>query len=127
MDLSKRDRKEVIAMTKQNIFALLAAYILLVAFIAMGCAVCAKAEAIEDVYAMTTVVVALDHEEDSVTCQDFNGNLWVFYGVEDWSVGDVATLIMWNAESDIIYDDEVLDAYYSGWFDLPQLTHWLNH
>lgn len=102
--------------------------VLLIACVSMGCAICAKAdEAIEDVYAMTTVVVELNSEEDSVTCQDFNGNLWVFYGVEDWCVGDVATLIMWNAETDLIYDDEVLDVYYSGWFDLPQLTHWLNH
>jgi hypothetical protein len=42
-------------------------------------------------------------------------------------VGDVATLMMWNAGTDLIYDDEVLDVYFSGWFDLPQLTHWLNH
>ena len=97
---------------------------LLVAGAAMGRA---KGETIEDVYAITTVVVELDHRNDTVTCQDFNGNLWAFYGVEDWMVGDVATLMMWNAETDTIYDDEVVGVYYSGWFTLDQMAQWLNH
>ena len=100
---------------------------LLVAGVAMGCAASAKGETIEDVYAITTVVVELNHRNDTVTCQDFNGNLWVFYGVEDWLVGDVATLIMWNAETDTIYDDEIVHAYYSGWFTPEQAAQWFNH
>lgn len=101
----------------------------LIACIVMSCAASAKGETIEteDVYAITTVVVELDYGEDTVTCQDFNGNLWVFYGVEDWAVCDVATLVMWNAETDTIYDDEILHAYYSGWLTLEQVAQWLSH
>lgn len=95
--------------------------------IIIACATPASAEAVEDVYAMTTVVVELDYDNDAVVCVDFNGNEWAFYGIEDWLVGDVATLVMWNAETDIIYDDEVLDVYYSGWFTPEQVAQWLNH
>ncbi len=100
---------------------------ILIACIIISCAAGAKGETIEDVYAITTVVVELDNSEDTVTCQDFNGNLWVFYGVEDWMVGDVATLMMWDAETSTIYDDEILHAYYSGWLTLEQMAQWLSH
>lgn len=113
-------------MTKAICWAMVA--VLVIAFVSMGCAVSAKGEgALEDIYAITTVVVEINHDEDTVACQDFNGNIWVFYGVEDWLVGDVATLVMWNCETDIIYDDEVMDVYYSGWFTLEQVAQWLNH
>lgn len=101
--------------------------IILTALLICSCSLTACADGIEDVYAMTTVVVGIDYEEDAVTCQDFNGYLWVFYGVEDWLPGDVATLMMWNAETDIIFDDEVLDVFYSGYLEGEALAQWCNH
>ena len=57
-------------------------------------------------YAMTTVVVELDENNDEVICIDFNGNEWVFEGVEDWMVGDIASMVMNDCGTPIIYDDE---------------------
>lgn len=67
-------------------------------------------------YPMTTVVVDVSEPNDTVTCRDFNGNLWQFSGVEDWVVGDVASLLMDDAGTPMIKDDIVLDARYDGWF-----------
>lgn len=67
-------------------------------------------------YPMTTVVVEISEPNDTVTCRDFNGNLWQFHGVEDWAVGDVASLLMDDAGTQLINDDKVLSAKYDGWF-----------
>lgn len=68
-------------------------------------------------YALTTKVVALDEENDVVTCRDFNGNLWEFYGCEDWAIGDIASLLMNDSTTANIYDDEIINARYNGYFE----------
>lgn len=68
-------------------------------------------------YALTTVVVELDEENDIVTCEDFNGNLWKFYGCEDWTIGDIASLLMNDSTTANIYDDEIINARYNGYFE----------
>lgn len=70
-----------------------------------------------DLYAKTTVVVEVDYEYDLVYCKDFNGEVWCFSGCEDWIVGDIASLLMYNSGTEIIYDDEIVSVTYSGWFD----------
>lgn len=66
-------------------------------------------------YPMTTVVIETDDKNDVVTCVDFNGNEWAFDGVEDWAVGDIASMIMCDNGTDEIYDDIICDVRYSGW------------
>ena len=68
-------------------------------------------------YAQTTVVCELDTSKDTVTCIDFNGNKWSFEGVEDWELGDYASLTMCDNGTAIIYDDIICDARYSGWLE----------
>lgn len=68
-------------------------------------------------YSMTTVVVDFDERTDSVICVDFNGNEWAFEGIEDWCIGDYASLMMCDNGTDLIYDDIVCDAHYDGWLD----------
>lgn len=68
-------------------------------------------------YALTTEVVELDHENDVVVCEDFNGNLWEFYGCEDWQVGDIASLLMNSHGTEQIFDDEIELARYNGTFE----------
>ena len=68
-------------------------------------------------YPMTTVVVELDARTDTVVCVDFNGNEWGFEGVEDWCIGDYATLTMCDNGTEIIYDDIICDAVYDGWLE----------
>jgi len=68
-------------------------------------------------YGLTTVVTDISKANDRVTCQDFNGNLWQFEGVEDWCVNDIATLIMDDNGTKEIKDDEILDVRYGGYFE----------
>lgn len=81
----------------------------------------------ENTYALTTIVLEVMPETDEVVCIDFNGNIWVFYGSEDWLVGDVATLTMSNSDSNSIIDDEIIDTQYNGWFSPEMIDHWLSH
>lgn len=71
----------------------------------------------ESVYPMTTRVIVVDYDEDTVVCEDFNGNRWAFNGCEDWEVGDIASLLMNDKGTKIAYDDEIVDARYNGWFE----------
>lgn len=68
-------------------------------------------------YAMTCEVVELDRENDLVVCEDFNGNLWEFYGCEDWQIDDIASLLMDDNGTPTIYDDEIVSAQYNGTFE----------
>lgn len=68
-----------------------------------------------NLYALTTVVVEVDRDNDTVTCEDDTGNLWEFYGVEDWKIGDCASLLMNDQGTPSIYDDAIEGARYSAW------------
>lgn len=70
---------------------------------------------IENYYPETAVVVALGIEDDLVVLKDSNGQHWCFSGTEDWMVGDVAALMMYDNGTEIIYDDEIVTAQYSGY------------
>lgn len=70
-------------------------------------------------YSLTACVVEIDREGDTVTVEDSTGNRWQFYGVEDWQIGDCASLLMWDNGTDLIFDDEVHSARYNAW----TLTH----
>lgn len=86
--------------------------------IMISCAWTAKeAKTQESVYPMTTRVIVVDYDEDTVVCEDFNGNRWAFNGCEDWEVGDIASLLMNDKGTKIVYDDEIVDARYDGWFE----------
>ena len=66
-------------------------------------------------YALTTCVVEVDRDNDIVTCEDSNGNLWEFYGCEDWQEGDCASLLMNSKGTASVYDDAIEGARYSAW------------
>lgn len=68
-----------------------------------------------DYYALATTVCAINRDTDVVTCEDYNGNLWEFYGVGDWQVGDNANLLMDTMDTELIYDDEICGATYGAW------------
>lgn len=64
-------------------------------------------------YGMLAVVTDLDLIEDLVSVSNWNGDVWQFYGVDDWCVGDLVVLVMHdNSTKDSIYDDIILSAYY---------------
>ena len=66
-------------------------------------------------YALTAVICDLESVNDFVYCEDFNGNLWVFKGIEDWQEGDLASLLMDNNNTIDITDDIILSAHYGGY------------
>lgn len=66
-------------------------------------------------YALATVVTAIDSTEDAVICEDSTGNVWAFYGIEDWQVGNNANLLMHDNGTKSIYDDVICGATYANW------------
>ena len=71
----------------------------------------------QNYYAMTTVVIQVDYENDIVTCKDFVGNSWAFNGCEDWISGDIASMIMDTKGTQEISDDEIVSVRYNGWIE----------
>ena len=67
-----------------------------------------------ETYLLNTIVQEINKETDTVTCIDYNGNLWEFYGVEDWQEGDFATMIMNTCGTTNIFDDEIIKVEYNG-------------
>lgn len=104
--------------TKPFAIAIIVLLAMLISFAVWFVATSTPADAVErkpDYYALTTVVTAIDRDTDVVTCEDYNGNLWKFYGVEDWQVGDNANLLMDTMGTERIYDDEICGATYGAW------------
>ena len=98
----------------------------MVLLVVMVCSMCigASANASEGrnfnenhIYSLTTVVVDVDYENNRVYCKDFNGEVWCFNGCEDWIEGDIASMVMFDNGSKIIYDDEIISIKYCGWFE----------
>ena len=69
------------------------------------------------IYSLTTIVEYVDYDHNKVYCKDFNGEVWCFNGCEDWIKGDIASMVMFDNGSKIIYDDEIISVRYDGWFD----------
>ena len=68
-------------------------------------------------YAKTAKIIEVNRITDTVTCEDYNGNLWEFTECEDWEVGDVAALLMNNNGTENIYDDTIVEVKYCGAFE----------
>ena len=91
---------------------------LIVTVIILICAlffVAALRQPVPETYANTGRVMAISVGTDTVIVEDFSGNLWAFYGAEDWMDGDCVSLVMCDAGTEEIYDDEILSVRYSGW------------
>lgn len=68
-------------------------------------------------YAMSTIVVDVDHENDIVTLEDFNGFQWQFEGCEDWQVNDICACVMNDNHTPSIFDDVIVNTNYCGWIE----------
>lgn len=63
-------------------------------------------------YPLTTTVTEI--ENDTVTVEDSNGNLWSFDGAEDWEINDSCALIMNDNNTKDICDDVIISTRYQG-------------
>lgn len=51
---------------------------------------------------------------DTVSVETSTGNIFEFYGSEDWFVGDIASMIMDSCGTTEITDDVIIAVKYSG-------------
>ena len=63
-------------------------------------------------YPLTTTVAEINN--DTVTVEDLNGNLWLFNGAEDWEINDSCALIMNDNNTKDIRDDTIISTRYQG-------------
>jgi hypothetical protein len=73
----------------------------------------------KDLYPLTGIVTEVhevDKDTDLVTMTCANGNQFSWYAdAEDcWSINDLASCIMNSNGTEIVYDDEIVDAHYAG-------------
>ncbi len=71
----------------------------------------------ETLYPLAVKIESVDREADVVKCVDGAGNVWEFFGCEDWQEGDFAALLMNDKGTPSIYDDEIITARYAGTFE----------
>ena len=65
------------------------------------------------IYAKLGVIVDFDYNEDLVFVSDWNGDIWSFYGIEDWSVWDYVSMVFHdNGTPFEIHDDVILSVHY---------------
>jgi len=69
---------------------------------------------IDNLYAKSMLVYEVDREYDILYLTDSNGNGWEYVGIEDLGVGDVVDCLMYDNQTDIIYDDKIVKLQYSG-------------
>lgn len=67
----------------------------------------------ENRYPETGVVVEI--YDDTVVVETSTGNVFEFYGSEDWSIGDCVSMIMDSCGTKMVTDDIIIDAHYSAW------------
>lgn len=67
-----------------------------------------------EIYPNCGVVSELDYKQDIVYFTDSTDNIWGFYGIEDWQIGDIVTVIMDDMDTMMIYDDEIIMMVYCG-------------
>lgn len=81
--------------------------------ILMGIVACASAEE----YPQTFVVDLVNREQNYMVLVDFNGNEWIWEGVEDFDCGDIVAAIMEERGTPTIYDDEIVMIRYAGYME----------
>lgn len=69
----------------------------------------------ENYYALTAIISDVDKAADVIEATDHNGNVWTWEGCEDWEVGDVGSLLMYDNNTALIQDDIIIKAHYSGY------------
>ena len=69
-----------------------------------------------NIYRKMSTVIETNKFDDSVIVEDENGELWEFYGVEDWFVGDYCLLTFIDSGiRGYMWDDSIIGVRYRGW------------
>ena len=86
--------------------------ILILAIVIIACTTCSCGKS-STLYPETGKVVEICN--DTVSVETSTGNLFEFYGSEDWSIGDCVSMIMDSCGTQKVTDDIIIDAHYSAW------------
>ena len=84
--------------------------ILILAIAIIACATCSCGKS--TLYPETGKVVEICN--DTVSVETSTGNIFEFYGSEDWFVGDIASMIMDSCGTAEVNDDVIITVKYSG-------------
>lgn len=93
---------------------------LVCAAIVLMAACCNKAEAKtgmvnrDNLYIMETRVIDFEEASDLVVTETETGNLYTFYGIEDWELNDRCILLMDDCGTEDVTDDKIIRTYYRG-------------
>ena len=67
-------------------------------------------------YPDTMVVIQINEKKGKIKLTDFNGNTWTLKGIDDWSKGDIISVLMSdNGTPKTIKDDKIIKIKYSGY------------
>ena len=61
-------------------------------------------------YPMSGIVTEVNREADTVAITTNDGNIWEFYGAEDWMIGDLCAMLMNDMGTAEITDDEIVSV-----------------
>lgn len=67
-----------------------------------------------EIYPMTAKVIKVNRKRNVVTVRQYNGNTWKFRGCEDYTKGDVVSMLMDSNGTENVKDDVILQVRYSG-------------
>lgn len=68
-------------------------------------------------YPDAMIVIEVDREEDIVYAESANGNVFSFFGTEDFIEGDIIATTLFDCGTDAVDDDQIVYARYSGSLD----------
>lgn len=68
--------------------------------------------AVDNLYIMETRVIEFEEEVDIVVVETKSGDMYAFYGIEDWEINDRCILLMNDCGTESITDDVIVRTYY---------------
>ena len=86
-----------------------------VAIITLFALIVAFSTACAEIYPQTFIVGAVDSMQDALILVDSMENEWLWFGIEDYDVGDIVAAIMDDNGTEIIYDDAIITMRYTGY------------
>lgn len=99
-------------LTKFQTLFIIIALAIVAAFTDLSLAKLYNANQQKHLYPLSTTVMEINN--DTVTVEDLNGNLWSFNGAEDWEINDSCALIMNDNNTKDIHDDTIISTRYQG-------------
>lgn len=114
MEQTKKDMKEM-GKVKYIFLCVITALLFLAVVGGLTAIVVLSKKPTTTTYAMTCEVVELDRENNLMILVDANGFEWAWEGIEDWQIGDCASMLMDNNGTAEIFDDVILSMNYNAW------------